>query len=98
MLKVIREDLELTGAKEACGVGECGACTVLLDGMPVYSCLILAVEIEGREIITVEGLMKGEELHPLQESFYKHGAVQCGFCTPGLLLSSKAFLDNKKGN
>ena len=93
LLQVIREDLNLTGTKDACGMGECGSCTVLMDGKPVYSCLILAVEAEGKDILTVEGLMEGEKLHPLQESFHEHGAFQCGFCTPGMLLTAKALLD-----
>ncbi len=93
LLDVIRNDLKLTGTKQGCGMGECGACTVLMDGLPVYSCLVLAVEAEGRDIVTVEGLMNGEELHPLQNAFREHGAVQCGFCTPGLLLAAKALLD-----
>jgi len=93
LLQVIRDDLGLTGTKEACDSGECGSCTVLVDGIPVYSCLILAVEAEGKDILTVEGLMEGEKLHPLQEAFRDYGAVQCGFCTPGMLLTAKAFLE-----
>lgn len=93
LLQVIRDKLNLMGAKEACGMGECGACTVLMDGKPVYSCLILAMEAEGGNILTVEGLAEGEKLHPLQEAFRDYGAVQCGFCTPGMLLTAKAFLD-----
>ncbi len=94
LLEVLREDLALTGAKEGCQDGTCGACTVLLDGKPVRSCLILAIEAEGREILTIEGLSKGEELHPIQEAFVKCGAVQCGFCTPGMILAAKALLDS----
>jgi len=93
LLEVIREDIGLTGTKEACSTGECSSCTVLLNGKPVNSCLILAVEAEGKEIMTVEGLAQGDKLHPLQEAFIKHGAIQCGFCTPGMLLSAKALLD-----
>ena len=94
LLEVLREDLALTGAKEGCEDGTCGACTVLLDGKPVRSCLVLAVEAEGKEILTIEGLSKGEELHPLQEAFVNYGAVQCGFCTPGMILTAKALLDS----
>ena len=93
LLQVIRDKLNLMGTKEACGMGECGACTVLMDGKPVYSCLILAMEAEGKDILTVEGLAEGEKLHPLQEAFRDYGAVQCGFCTPGMLLTAKALLD-----
>ncbi|NOZ62187.1 MAG: (2Fe-2S)-binding protein [Calditrichaeota bacterium] len=93
LLDVLREDFQLTGTKEGCGIGECGACTVLLNGKAVNSCLILAPQVEGAEVVTVEGLADGEKLHPLQESFLKHGAVQCGFCTPGMLMSAAALLD-----
>ena len=93
LLRVLRGKLGLTGTKEGCGIGECGACTVLLDGMPVNSCLILAPKVEGREVQTVEGLGSRDNLHALQESFIDHGAVQCGFCTPGILMSSKALID-----
>ena len=92
LLDILREELGFTGTKEGCGVGECGACTVLLDGKPVSSCLILAAQIEEAEILTVEGLAKKGKLHPLQQSFLEHGAVQCGFCTPGMLLSAYALL------
>ncbi len=93
LLEVIRDKLELTGTKEACSLGECGACTVILDGKAVNSCLVLAVEAQGKEILTIEGLRKNGELHPLQQAFIDEGAVQCGFCTPGMILSAKALLD-----
>ena len=93
LLEVLRENLGLTGAKEGCDTGECGTCTVLMEGRPVLSCLILAVESQGKEILTVEGLAKEGHLHPLQQSFIDHGAIQCGFCTPGVILTAKAFLD-----
>jgi carbon-monoxide dehydrogenase small subunit len=93
LLDVLRVNLGLTGAKEGCGTGQCGACTVLLDGRPVTACLVLAADAVGHEITTVEGLAPPGRLHPLQEAFLKHGAVQCGFCTPGMLLSAKALLE-----
>ena len=93
LLKLLREKLGLTGTKEGCGIGECGTCTVLLDGMPVNACLVLALKVEGRKVETIEGLGNRESLHPLQKSFIDHGAIQCGFCTPGILMSSKALLD-----
>ena len=93
LLRLLREKLGLTGTKEGCGIGECGACTVLLDGKAVYACLMLAPKVEGREVQTVEGLGNRDSLHPLQESFIERGAVQCGFCTPGVLMSAKALLD-----
>jgi carbon-monoxide dehydrogenase small subunit len=93
LLEILRNDLGLTGTKEGCGEGACGACTVLVDGMAVNSCLVLAVEVRGKEILTIEGLAKGNALHPLQQSFVDNGAIQCGFCTPGMILSAKALLD-----
>jgi carbon-monoxide dehydrogenase small subunit len=93
LLEVLREQLGLTGAKEGCNLGDCGSCTVLLDGKPFLSCLVLAVEAQGREILTIEGLSQNGKLHPIQESFVQHGAVQCGFCTPGMILSAKVLLD-----
>lgn len=93
LLEFIRDDLLLTGTKEGCNEGECGACTVLFDGRPLNSCMILAVEADGHKILTVEGLADNGKLHPLQEAFIEAGAVQCGFCTPGMLLSAKACLD-----
>ena len=94
LLEVLREELELTGTKEGCGEGVCGGCTVLCNGIPIRSCLTLAAEVKGAEIITVEGLAKnGDSLDLLQQAFIDHGAVQCGFCTPGMLMSAKALLD-----
>jgi carbon-monoxide dehydrogenase small subunit len=93
LLDVLREDFALTGTKEGCGIGECGACTVLVDNKAVNSCLILAGQVNGSDIMTVEGLAKKGTLHPLQENFLKHGAVQCGFCTPGMLMSAYALLN-----
>jgi carbon-monoxide dehydrogenase small subunit len=92
LLSILRNTLGLTGTKEACGTGECGSCTVLIDGMAVLACLTLAVEAEGKNIITIEGLSKNGKLNTLQEAFIAHGAVQCGFCTPGMLLSATALL------
>ena len=93
LLEVIRDNIGLTGTKEGCDEGECGACTVLLDGVPIHSCCTLAVEADGRRVLTVEGLAQNNELHPIQQAFIDVGAVQCGFCTPGMLLSAKALLD-----
>jgi aerobic carbon-monoxide dehydrogenase small subunit len=93
LLEVLRDRLFLIGTKEGCGTGDCGACTVLVDGKPVTSCLMLAVEAEGQHVETVEGLSSGGELHPLQAAFIRAGGLQCGFCTPGMLMSSKAILD-----
>lgn len=94
LLDVIREDLGLTGTKRGCEIGECGACTVIMDGQTVNSCLVLAVQADGSEITTIEGLAKEGKLHPVQESFLKHDAVQCGFCTPGMVLSAVNLLDH----
>jgi carbon-monoxide dehydrogenase small subunit len=93
LLEVLREDLDLTGTKHGCELGECGTCTVLLDGQPVLSCLVLALECEDRDIVTVEGLADGPRLHPLQEAFSELGAAQCGYCTPGILCAARALLD-----
>lgn len=93
LLEVLREDLGLTGAKEACGLGGCGTCTVLINGRPVYSCQVLALDCQRKDILTIEGLAEDGRLHPLQEAFIKYGAVQCGFCTPGMILAAKALLD-----
>ena len=93
LLEVLRDHLELTGAKRGCNTGSCGACAVILDGMAVKSCSILALQAEGGEVMTVEGLASGNDLHPLQKAFLDHGAVQCGFCSSGMLMSSKALLD-----
>ena len=93
LLDVLREKLELTGTKKGCDLGDCGACVVLLEGKPVSSCLVLAIDARDKEITTIEGLADGEELHPVQEAFVEYGAIQCGFCTPGMVLTAKAFLD-----
>ena len=94
LLDVLRNEVGLTGTKKGCDVGDCGACTVLLDGKPVNSCLVLGVEVGGCEIVTIEGLQRGpEHLHPLQDAFMRHGAAQCGFCTPGFLMMASALLD-----
>lgn len=94
LLEVIRENLELTGTKEGCGMGECGACTVLMDGKPVTSCIMLAAQANGCKIMTIEGLDCADgAIHPIQQAFVEHGAIQCGFCTPGMILSAKAFLE-----
>jgi xanthine dehydrogenase YagT iron-sulfur-binding subunit len=93
LLEALRHELDLTGAKRVCDRGTCGACTVIMDGKPVYSCSVLAIEGEGKAITTVEGLMQGDKLHPLQQAFIDNDAQQCGFCTPGFVVACKAFLD-----
>ncbi len=93
LLNALRDELGLTGTKEGCGSGDCGACTVLLDGRPVCSCLVLAAEAEGRNIETIEGMAVDGVLHPLQSKFLEHAALQCGFCTPGILVAAKALLE-----
>jgi carbon-monoxide dehydrogenase small subunit len=95
LLEVLREDLGLTGTKHGCELGECGACAVLVDGEPQLACLVLALECEGRAIETVEGLARGPELHPLQAAFADLGAAQCGYCTPGILVTAKALLEKE---
>ncbi|KIX12532.1 (2Fe-2S)-binding protein [Dethiosulfatarculus sandiegensis] len=95
LAQVLRKDLKLTGLKQGCEVGDCGSCTVLLDGSPVNSCLVLAVQAQGREVTTIEGLAQGNEMHPVQEAMVEHGGIQCGFCSPGMILSAKALLDKK---
>ena len=94
LLDVLREELGLTGTKRGCEIGECGACTVIMDGKTVNSCLIFAVQVDGAEITTIEGIADGDKLHPVQESFLKHDAVQCGFCTPGMVLSAVNLLNH----
>ena len=96
LLEVVRDKLGLIGTKEACGVGECGACTVLMEGRPVLSCLTLALDAAEQEVTTIEGLSKGEDLDPIQEAFIQYGAVQCGFCTPGMILTAKELLGRDK--
>ena len=93
LLEVIRDEIGLTGTKSGCEMGECGACTVLLNGRPVNACLVLAHEADGQEVLTIEGLSRGEALHPIQKAFVDHGAIQCGFCTPGMIMATKALLD-----
>ncbi len=93
LAELLREELDLTGTKVGCNRGECGSCTVIIDGMSVYSCTMLAVEAAGKEVLTIEGLGSGAELHPIQEAFIEHDALQCGYCTPGMILSVKALLD-----
>ena len=95
LLEVLREDLGLTGTKHGCELGECGACTVLVDGAPVLSCLQLAIECEGRSVETIEGLARGNALHPLQAAFADHGGSQCGYCTPGVIMTAKALLEHE---
>ena len=93
LTRALRDDLGLFGTKEGCGVGDCGACTVIMDGKPVNSCLVLAVQADGSEITTIEGVAGAEGLHPVQQAFVELGAIQCGFCTPGMILSAKSLLD-----
>ena len=93
LLDVLRDELQLTGSKEGCASGDCGACSVMLDGRLVCACLVLAPELAEREVETIEGMAKGEELHPLQQKFLEHAALQCGVCTPGILVAAKALLD-----
>jgi carbon-monoxide dehydrogenase small subunit len=97
LLELLRDYLHLTGTKEGCGLGDCGTCTVLMEGQPVNSCLVLAVDANRRKIITVEGLEQNGQLHPLQEKFLEKGAVQCGFCSPAMILSAKSLLDRNPG-
>lgn len=93
LAQVLREDLDLSGTKIGCGIGDCGACTVVLDGRPVNSCLVLAVQANGSEVTTIEGVADGQKLHPVQEAFVEHGAIQCGFCTSGMILTAKTLLE-----
>ena len=93
LLDVLRDELQLTGSKEGCSSGDCGACSVIVDDRLVCSCLVLGVEAEGKSIVTIEGVAQGERLHPVQEKFLEHAALQCGFCTPGLIVAAKALLD-----
>jgi len=94
MLDVLRDELSLTGSKEGCGSGDCGACSIIVDGNVVCACLMFGAEAEGKDITTIEGMAEGEKLHPLQQKFLEHAALQCGFCTPGVLVASKALLDH----
>jgi carbon-monoxide dehydrogenase small subunit len=95
LLDVLRDQLDLTGTKKGCDAGDCGACTIIMDGKPTNACLVLAMKAHGRDILTIEGLAEGGKLHPTQKAFIEKGAIQCGFCTPGMLLSAKALLDRK---
>ena len=96
LLDLLRDEIGLTGTKEGCGTGDCGACTVYLNGKPVNSCLVLSGELEGADIVTIEGLKIGPELHPIQKTFLQDGGAQCGYCTPGMLMMSKALLDENR--
>jgi carbon-monoxide dehydrogenase small subunit len=96
LLDLLRDEIGLTGTKEGCGTGDCGACTVLLNGKPVNSCLVLSGELDGTDIVTIEGLKIGPELHPVQKAFIQDGGAQCGYCTPGMLMMSKALLDENQ--
>lgn len=91
--RLLRDELDMTGTKEGCRTGNCGVCTVLIDGHAVKSCLVLAAQVEGTEVTTIEGLARGEDLHPVQRAFVEYGAIQCGYCSPGFILAAKAFLD-----
>ncbi|MBI2371648.1 MAG: (2Fe-2S)-binding protein [Deltaproteobacteria bacterium] len=93
LLDFLRDELGITGPKKGCDAGDCGCCMVLIDGVPMHSCLILAAEMEGRQVTTIEGLARGDQLHPVQEAFIRCGAVQCGFCIPGIIITAKAFLE-----
>lgn len=93
LVDFLRDELKLTGTKEGCGEGECGACTVIMDGEVVNSCIVMAFQAEGKEIVTIEGMQNGDELHPIQQAYLDAGAVQCGFCIPGMVLATKAILD-----
>ncbi len=96
LIDVLRDEIHYTGTKRGCGEGECGTCTVIIDGRPVNSCLILAALVQGKEITTIEGIGTPENLHPIQQAFVNEGAIQCGFCTPGMVMSTKALLDSEK--
>jgi carbon-monoxide dehydrogenase small subunit len=96
LLDFLRDEIGATGTKEGCGTGDCGACTILLNGKPVNSCLILSAELDGADIVTIEGLKLGPELHPIQQAFVEDGGAQCGYCTPGMLMMSKALLDENR--
>lgn len=96
LLDALRENLNLRGTKSGCRTGECGACTVILDGKPVNACMVFAVQMEGREVVTIEALSDGDRIHPIQEAFIEEGAVQCGFCIPGMIMSAKALLDENQ--
>ena len=99
LLEVLRYELGLTGTKQGCGVGDCGTCTVIMDGKPVNSCLVLAVQANGKNVLTIEGMQTDEGLHPIQQAFVDDGAIQCGFCSPGMILTAKSLLDqNPKPN
>lgn len=95
LLDVLRDELHLTGSKEGCGTGDCGACSVMLDGRLVCACLVMGVEAQGKQVETIEGMAKGDQLHPLQTKFLEHAALQCGICTPGVLIAAKALLEKK---